>query len=72
MEPSGEKKIQVCSSCKTASCWYGEFMCQDSKSADVELMTVSQLTALHREHPENWSDKKMQSIYGDPNPFGSE
>ena len=64
------KVIEVCSSCLTASCWYGEFLCQDSKHTGTELKTVAELRKLKSEHEENWSDEKMTDIYGEPARFG--
>ena len=69
--PDFEKKIaEVCSSCHTASCWYGEFLCNDSQHASTEKKTVSELRKLKSEHEENWSDEKMMKVYGEPAPFG--
>ena len=64
------KIIEVCESCHTASCWYGEFMCDDSDHADTEKKTLDELRILNLEHEDNWSDKKMTQIYGSPSPFG--
>ena len=68
-----EKKfVRVCDSCLTASCWYGEFMCQKSKDAGTTLLPVSYLRSRNFEHSENWSDEKMELVYGNPAPFGYE
>lgn len=64
------KLVQVCDKCLTASCWYGEFMCQKSRDAGVMLLPVRRLREINLEHKENWSDEKMIQIYGNPNPFG--
>jgi hypothetical protein len=64
------KVIEVCSSCLTASCWYGEFLCEESKNSYTELKTVADLRKLKLENEENWSDKKMTLIYGEPARFG--
>lgn len=65
------KLIQVCDKCLTASCWYGEFMCDEARHACLTVMTIQDLRRLNLEHEENWSDEKMERIYGDPAPFGS-
>lgn len=64
------KLIMVCSACKTASCWHGEFMCDDAKHADTELKTVAELHKFNLEREDRWSDQTMQEIYGEPAPFG--
>jgi len=65
------KIICVCSNCKRANCWYGEFMCEGAfLNATTELKTVKELREINtKEHEDNWSDKKMKEIYGDINPF---
>lgn len=64
------KLIEICSECLTASCWYGEFLCHNSLEAGTEYKTIAELHKLNLEHEENWSDKKMMSIYGEPSPHG--
>lgn len=64
------KLIEVCSECLTASCWHGEFMCLDSKKAGTVLKTVSDLRRFNQEHSDNWSDGKLDKIYGEPAPNG--
>jgi hypothetical protein len=62
---SSIKRVQVCEKCLTASCWYGESMCQEAKNEDVVMMEVKVLMGLGREHPENWGIKKITQIYGE-------
>jgi hypothetical protein len=64
------KIIEVCSECKCASCWYGEFMCHEAARAGTKKYTVSDLRKLDLENEDNWSDDKMKSIYGDHAPYG--
>lgn len=51
-----EKKtlITVCSACKRACCWQGEFMCDDSREASTVEKTIAQLEKLDLENPEWW------------------
>lgn len=63
-----DKRIMVCSSCMTASCWYGEFMCLDSREVGTLVVTVRELKQLGREHPDNWTDAKLKAIYGTAHP----
>ena len=62
-----KKKVLVCSQCARASCWYGEFMCEDARGAGLRILTVSDLRKLDREHEDFWSDEKMIEQYGDAN-----
>lgn len=57
-------KVLVCDKCLTASCWHGEFMCQESTTAGLKLLTIRDLKKLNREHEEHWSDATMIKIYG--------
>lgn len=65
-----KKLIKVCASCGTASCWYGEFMCDGSASAGTKKKTVAELRSDPIESEHYWSADKMAAIYGDPTPFG--
>jgi len=58
-------KVLVCDKCLKASCWHGEFMCDEAQTAGLKVLTVGDLQKLDREHPENWSDEKMIEVYGD-------
>lgn len=64
------KLVMVCKQCKTAACWYGDIMCDEAHNADTCLKPVSELRDLSLEAPYNWSDERMEMIYGDPAPFG--
>ena len=52
--------IDVCSECKTASCWHGEFMCDDARSAGLVKISRLDLDNLCLEHKDNYSDKKLK------------
>ena len=64
------KLIEVCMSCGRASCWYGEFVCNESKHVGTRLKTVKELRLLGLEHEKNWSDEKLLKIYGESAPHG--
>jgi hypothetical protein len=49
-----ERKVTVCASCLQASCWQGEFYCDNYKTANVVEKTVAELRELNREHPCYW------------------
>jgi hypothetical protein len=53
--------VTVCSACLCASCWLGEFGCQEYKTASTKQMTVAELRALDREHSDYW---KPERAYG--------
>lgn len=59
-----ERMIMVCANCLCASCWHGEFYCEEYKTADVIEKPVSELNKLNREHPDHYSIKKLKEIYG--------
>jgi hypothetical protein len=62
-----DSKVLVCDKCLRASCWYGEFFCDDAVGADLKIMTVGDLRKLNREHEDYWTDEKMIEVYGDAN-----
>ena len=62
------KQIQVCDKCFRACCWYGEFMCEDAQTAGTVLFPVSRLRKLNLEHPDYWTAKKFEEVYGTANP----
>lgn len=49
-----ERLITVCAACLRASCWQGEFYCEDARRAGTIEMPVSALEAIDREHPYYW------------------
>lgn len=68
MTINDQKLIEVCSECKRASCWYGEFMCDGAKNASTIKMQISELRALDLESERFWSDEKLVEVYGSANP----
>lgn len=46
--------VTVCSSCLKASCWWGEFYCDNYKTSGTVDKTVAELKALALEHPDYW------------------
>ena len=43
--------VTVCSACLQASCWNGEFYCDNSLGAGTVQKTVGELWEINREHP---------------------
>lgn len=62
------KMILVCDCCLRACCYYGEFMCDDARGAGTGVLPVQILKALKREHPEYWTNKTFDRIYGTTKP----
>ncbi len=60
-----DRKITVCAECLTASCWHGEFMCDRSRNAGITTRLASELDALGREHPGNYSVEKIREVCGE-------
>lgn len=58
------KLIEVCDECRTASCWYGEFLCQKSGGAGTVLIPVGILERLELEDRDYWSEEKLLEVYG--------
>jgi len=54
--------ITVCSECLQASCWHGEFMCDEARDAGITQKTVRELKELNLEHPDNWV--KQARVHG--------
>lgn len=52
--PDDDHLITVCSACLRASCWNGEFMCDNYRHATTQQMTVKELAQLDIEHPSYW------------------
>ena len=50
-----DRLVTVCDKCLRASCWHGEFMCDDARSAGTVQKTVAQLRSLRLEHPHHFS-----------------
>ena len=61
--------VQQCR-CLRASCWHGEFMCDDAQNAGTTLKTIRELRRLNLEHKDNWSAKKLNKVYGNNAPHG--
>lgn len=53
-EEQVSQTVTVCAACLRASCWHGDFMCEQSKRAGTVDKTVGDLTHLNREHPDYW------------------
>jgi hypothetical protein len=53
-KPKDDKWITVCSECLRASCWQGEFYCDDYMDAGIVEKRRSELALLKRESPHYW------------------
>lgn len=61
-----EGTVTVCDKCLQASCWNGEFMCQESRDAGVVEKTIPELMVLGLEHPDNWKNVNPPIIPSPP------
>jgi len=52
-----DRRVLVCDKCLTASCWHGEFMCEEALTAGLIPKTISELKKLNLEHPDHWKEK---------------
>ncbi len=52
MSDDSNELITVCDKCLMASCWAGNFMCDDAKYTGVTERTRCELLKLKLEHPE--------------------
>ena len=50
-----DRPITVCDACLQASCWNGEFYCDESRNAGTVDMTKRELRKLDLEHPSYWN-----------------
>lgn len=53
--------VTVCAACRRASCWQGEFYCEDYKTADTAEETRTALALLALESSHYWTP---QAQYG--------
>ncbi len=53
------EKIIVCDKCLMASCWHGEFMCEESFSpgAGTVEKTIKELKKLNLENSHHWKNQ---------------
>lgn len=52
-----DRAVTVCSKCLRASCFQGEFFCEEYRSASTVGRTVAELRAAAREHPDYWTEQ---------------
>lgn len=55
------RKVTVCDACEKASCWQGEFYCDDYKTAGTKELSVAELEVLDLEHPDYWTENVENS-----------
>ena len=51
-----ERTVTVCSACLQASCWQGEFYCDEYKTAGTVEKTIEQLQGMNLESPDYWKE----------------
>lgn len=58
------RMITVCEECHRASCWHGEYMCDEARSCGTIEMSEEELRKLNLEHPHHYSKKKIKEVCG--------
>ncbi len=56
--------VTVCSACRTASCWHGEFMCDRFRDAGTIDVLASAIRGEDRENRSNYSIRKIREVCG--------
>jgi hypothetical protein len=49
-----DTRVTVCDNCLQASCWHGEFMCDEARGAGTIVKTVAELRKLKLENESYW------------------
>ena len=62
--PKNSDRVTVCDSCLKATSWYGEFLCEEARTAGTKVMFVGELKKLGLEHESHWSDEKLTRVCG--------
>lgn len=57
--------VTVCSACRCASCWHGEFYCSAYKTAGTVTVRASELRREDREHRSHFSVTKLREVCGE-------
>jgi len=60
----GHRVVTVCDKCFNASCWHGELMCEESRSAGTVEKTVGWLMENSTEDPSWYSVEKCMLVTG--------
>lgn len=64
-EPNDQDRVvTVCSVCLTATCWHGEFYCDNHRKAGTVEKTVGELRQINAEHPSHYSVEKVREATG--------
>lgn len=56
--------VTVCDACSRASCWHGEFMCEDAAGAGTKDVLASELRTLKAEHSSHFTRKELMRVCG--------
>lgn len=56
--------VEVCSACRRASCWHGEFYCEKAKTAGTILVKASALRRERNERPSFFTKSKVREVCG--------
>jgi len=56
--------VDVCDGCGLASCWHGEYMCENSRSRGIKSVKASELRKEELEDSSMFSVKRLTEICG--------
>jgi hypothetical protein len=56
--------VTVCSACRTAACWHGEFLCGRARTADTVDERASVLMNEDREHRGHFTRARLLDVCG--------
>ena len=57
-----DRLVEVCAVCLTASCWHGEFLCEEWRTAGTLELSARELDKRGAEHPDNYSQQKIEEV----------
>lgn len=60
-----ERMVIVCSECRRASCWHGEWLCEDARNASTVVVSTRVLDAEANEARHHYGVKKLREVYGE-------
>lgn len=55
-----ERQVTVCASCFMASCWQGQFMCEDARTSSAVDKNLSELKSMGLESAHYWREETQQ------------
>ena len=57
--------VTVCDACLRASCWHGDFYCDNAKAAGIKEVRASELLRLDTEDVQHFSRERIATVTGE-------